>query len=134
MHHKIIKFIHELKVFFLLFIVFSFMFQLGVSPIDFGKFIGAEFSQAVSFKTSASVPANPINTLALELREKEQALNLREQSINEKENSLVSDYFSQKNLLLFVAVGIFILLILILINFYFDIKNRKNKFLGHASN
>ena len=120
---KTFKFIHNLKFFFLGFIVVIFLLVIGLNPIDISKFIGAKLGAAVGM--SISVPENPFNKLALQLKEKEERLDLREQVLFKKEQALQNSP-NQDTLIIFIAIGIGILFILILANYYFDYRRRKS--------
>jgi len=121
---SIIKIIHTLRVFFLAFILIYFLLILGINPVDVGKFIGAKFGSAVGM--SISVPENPFNRLALQLKEKEERLVQKEQELNQKESELDSaNNFSQNKLVFILMVGIIILFVLVLLNYYFDYRRKK---------
>jgi hypothetical protein len=118
------KLIHGLRLYLLLFILIIFLYQLGLNPVDLGRFIGAKLGSAVGM--SVSVPPNPINKLALELRDREDELDNREQALNQRELDLASRPGLKSDLLTqFILVGIITLFILILLNYYLDYKRRK---------
>lgn len=126
MFRKTFKFIHYLRVYFLVFILVSFLYQLGVSPIDLGRFVGARFGSAVGMNTS--VPENPINRLAMQLKEKEDRLSALEADLNEREKALNDlDLEGQNKLLMAMAAGIAILFVLLVINFYLDYRRRRKE-------
>jgi hypothetical protein len=127
MLNKTIRAIHDLKIFFLAVIIVSFLYNLGVNPIDIVKFIGAEFTSAVNVSGSASVRENPINSLALQLKNKEVALAQKEQSLQDEEASLQKIGSLQNNLIIFLSIGIVILFILIILNYYLDYRRRKKE-------
>lgn len=117
--------IHKLRVYFLLFIAVGFFYQIGLDPVDVGKFVGSNIGSAVGM--NVSIPENPINKLALQLQEKEDALNAREQALSAREQELGIDQGSNQNLLLMIlGVGIVVLFILVIINYYLDYKRRNN--------
>lgn len=124
MFHKIFKFIHDLKVFFLAIIFLSFFNFLGANPLDIGKFFGAEFSHAVGM--SVSIPENPFNKLAVQLKEKEMKLNERELMLNNRENEISSTDKLQNRIIYAVGLGMVLLLILIVVNFFLDHKRRRD--------
>jgi len=127
MFKKAIKIIHDLRVFFFAFILISSLYSLGVNPMDLGKFIGAKFTYAIGVSTSTSVPANPFNSLALQLQEKQKMLDQRERDLNQKEVNLNSGgLLSQRALLYLLISGVVVLFVLILMNFYFDYRRRHN--------
>lgn len=122
----IIKIIHRLRVYFFIFILVAFFYQIGVQPIELGKFIGARFSSAVGVSTS--VPENPFNKLALQLKEKKQGLDEREDNLNNWEE-LLNKKTNQNDTIIFIviSIGIVVLFFLIAINFYLDRKRSGRK-------
>jgi len=124
MFHKIFRFIHDLKVFFLAIIFLSFFNILGANPLDIGRFFGAQFSQAVGM--SVSIPENPFSKLASQLKEKENSLNEREQALISRERSLSSTDKIQNRIIYATGIGLVILLILIVVNFFLDHKRRRD--------
>lgn len=119
----LIKVIHKLRVYFLLFISLMFMIQLGLNPIDTGVFMGAKFGKAIGLEVS--VPANPFNKLALQLNEKEAGLDEREEALNVREQALLVEKKEASNWPLWgMGTGIIILFFLVLTNFYLDFYNR----------
>jgi hypothetical protein len=122
--HTIVSFIHSLRIFFLSFIIIAFLFELGVSPVDTAYFFGAKVGQAIGM--SVGVPENPFNKLALDLKEKEDRLAARENALDERERQLSDTYLKrQERLLVGIAAGIVALLVLIIVNFYFDYRRRE---------
>lgn len=128
MLRRIIRTIHYLRVYFLAFITIAFLYFIGLQPLEVGKFVGAKLSQAVGM--SVSIPANPFNRLALQLEEKEDRLNKKEQELNQIEEQLKDAPLSSSTnfWLYFLAGGIIILFVLILINYYFDYQRRKKEY------
>ena len=124
MFHKIFKFIHDLKVFFLAIIFLSFFNILGANPLDIGRYFGAQFSQAVGM--SVSIPDNPFNKLAIQLKDKEKNLNERELALINREKSLSNTDKFQNRIIYAVGIGMIILLILIVVNFFLDYQRRRN--------
>jgi hypothetical protein len=122
---EIIKIIHALRVLFFALILVSFLFYLGINPIDVGRYVGSRFSYAVGIGTSASITPNPFNTLALQLKEKENKLDAREKTVDQKESDLRSALLLQNRLLWVLLIGIVILFVLIVVNFFMDWKRRK---------
>src|SRR3989339_780710 len=98
MIHKTVKHIHRFRVYFLAFIVVAFFYELGL---------------------------NPINKLALELKQKEERLDQREKDLNDREKELVRSSAWNDNMYLFMGGGIVVLFVLALANFYMDIRRRK---------
>jgi hypothetical protein len=129
MFNKIIKLIHALRVFFFFFIFFTFLFYLGLSPIGIGRYIGAQFGAAITGESatniSVSIPPNPFNMLALQLKDKEDKLNDRQKGIDQRESDLIRAASLQSKLIWILLIGIIILFILIVINYIMDYKRRK---------
>jgi hypothetical protein len=124
MFKKIIRAIHYLRVYFLVFITISFFYYLGLQPVNVSKFIGAKMGRAVGM--SISVPENPFNHLALQLDEKQSRLAVQENDLEKRELALTSiNSGPQYKLIIVLATGIVVLFILILLNFYFDYRRRK---------
>lgn len=123
---KSVKFIHNLRIFLFAFILVSFLYTVGVSPVDFTKYMGASFSSAVGMTSQANVPPNPFNSLALQLKEKEERLDIREAQLNERESEIQSpNYVLQNKIIWGMMVGIIVLFVLILINFFLDLRRKK---------
>ncbi|MFH0892553.1 MAG: hypothetical protein V1867_07330 [Candidatus Falkowbacteria bacterium] len=123
MLHKTVKHIHRFRVYFLAFIIVAFFYELGLNPVDLGKFVGAKVGSAIGM--SISVPENPINKLALELKQKEEGLDQRERELNEREKELARSSAWNDNMYLFMGGGIVVLFFLVLMNFYLDMRRRK---------
>lgn len=121
----VFKFIHTLRVFFLSFIIIGFLFIAGMNPVDIGKFIGAKLGFAVGISTS--VPENPFNKLASQLKEKEAELTIKEQELNLKAEELKTGNQGQDILVMVLGIGIVILFALVLLNYYLDYRRRKNE-------
>ena len=123
---KAIKIVHKLRVYFLLFISLMFMVQLGLNPIDTGVFVGAKFGRAIGIEVS--VPSNPFNKLALQLKEKEAGLNEREEALNIREQTLLVETKESLTWPLWgMGAGIIVLFFLVITNFYLDFYNRLKK-------
>ncbi len=123
---EIIKIIHKLRIYFLLFISLMFMIQVGLNPIDTGVFMGAKFGKAIGM--AVSVPENPFNKLALQLKEKEAGLDAREEALNTREQALLVERKEAFSWPLWgMGIGIIILFFLIITNFYLDFYNRWKK-------
>lgn len=123
MINKIVKSIHKLRLVLFGVIIFMFLMILGLNPINISSFIGASFGKAVGL--SVGVAENPYNKVAAQLKEKEAALDQRENELEEREQALSTPVGPQKNLLYIVFFGIIILFILLVFNFYFDYKRNK---------
>lgn len=102
--------------------------QLAASGVSLSALTSAAYQNLASIATlSASVPATRENTLALQFLQKEGDLTLREQELIERERSLGLKYDAMiaqnKRLTLYVLGSVtFLLLLLILLNFYLDIR------------
>jgi len=122
---KTVKTIHSLRIFFLAFILVSFLYHIGLGPIDMGKMIGAKFSSAVGL--SVGVPKNPVSTLAMQLEEKEKRLAQKELELVQKEEDL-KKIIKEDKTVMFLMFGIFVLFFLVVLNYYLDYRRRgKNK-------
>ncbi len=106
----------------MVFIIVSFLFVLGVNPVSVSKFFGAKLGAAVGMSTS--VPENPFNKLASQLKEKENALSVREQELNEREKTLEPGQ-NNNYLVTILGLGIVVLFALVLLNYYLDYKRRQ---------
>lgn len=124
MLQKIIKTIFSLRLFFLLFLTVGLFYYMGLNPVTLGKFVGAKMGSAVG--VSMTVPENPMNKLALELRKKEENLNIRENQIQKREDDLNTQRMgTQMKLIIGLGIGIIVLFILIIFNFYLDYRRRR---------
>ena len=125
MLHKTVSFVHKLRIYFLVIIVIGFFVVAGLNPVDVGVFFGAKFSSAIGMSTK--IVENPFNKLALDLMNKEEKLNQIEEELNIREVNLNNTSKSSQSLLLWLLIaGIFILFILVFVNFILDYK-RKSK-------
>jgi hypothetical protein len=113
------------KVLLLTLIVANALAAVGKDPIRIAEFIGSKIGNAIG--VSSSVPANPFNTLALQLKDKENQLKDKEQELRSREDRLNGELVSQRTILYGLASLVAILFILVLFNFYFDNKRRNNK-------
>ncbi len=101
--------------------------ELGMNPIQFGEFIGSKMSSAIT-TMSVGVAENPYNKVALQLKLKQEQLELKEKELAIREAELRKKTMPlNTKILLFVAGGILVLFVLILLNFYFDFKRKKNE-------
>jgi len=131
---RTIKYIHNLRIVLFVFIAVSFLYTVGVSPVDYTKYLGARFSSAVGVGSSASVPPNPMNTLALQLKEKENRLNIRESQLNKRETDLKSPNSVMQNKVIWgMMIGIIALFVLIMINYILDWRRRKIRYMEHRT-
>ena len=121
-----VKFIHNLRILFFAIILVSFLFVIGLNPVDMSVFLGSKLGQAVGL--TVSVPENPVNKLALQLKEKEDSLNSRELALNEREAQIDKQLQAQYNpVVIALASGIVVLFVLILVNYYLDYRRRRKK-------
>lgn len=121
-----ISIIHKLRLYFLIAIIVGFFAAAGINPVDVGIFYGSKAGQAVGMSTS--VAENPLNKLALDLKNKEDNLNQKELALNAKEASLKNfSGLNQAILLWAIILGIIILFVLIIINFILDYRRRKHE-------
>ncbi len=116
-----IELIHHLRVLLFMMIVMSFLYVANLSPIDISVFLGAKIGSAIGM--NVGVPENPFNKLALQLDEKEVRLNEQEKKLDERADAL-SVGGNIGLWLMVIAFGIGALFVLILFNFYLDIKRR----------
>ena len=105
--------------------------QLGLHDISFGKLATNAYENLANVASmSASIPQNDFNILATEFSKKENELTQREQDLLAREAGLDAKYQEQiaanKRLTLYVLGGMTLLLVmLIFLNFYFDIKREE---------
>lgn len=105
--------------------------QLGVHDISFGKLATNAYENLANVASmSATIPPNDFNVLATQFTNKENELTQREQDLLAREVGLDAKYQEQiaanKRLTLYVLGGMTSLLILLIfLNFYFDIKREE---------
>lgn len=105
--------------------------QLGIHDISFGKLATNAYQNLANVASmSASIPQNDFNVLATQFSNKENELTQREQDLLAREASLDAKYQEQiasnKRLTLYVLGGMTLLLVLLIfLNFYFDIKREE---------
>lgn len=105
--------------------------QLGIHDISFGKLATNAYENLANVASmSASIPPNDFNVLATQFSNKENELTQREQDLLAREASLDAKYQEQiaanKRLTLYVLGGMTLLLVLLIfLNFYFDIKREE---------
>jgi len=120
----IIKSIHSLRVLFLIIIVVGFFYVLGLNPITVSRLVGSRISSAIGF--NVSVPENPVNKIAAQLKEKENRLEVQENNLLKREKEVAeAKVEQQKKIILFMSIGIGILFILVTLNYYLDFRRRK---------
>ncbi len=103
--------------------IFSWRFY-NVNPVDLGQYLGARVG---SVGTQLEVAENPYNSLARQLREREEELDEREKKLLETLEKRDAENRWISNLIL---GSITLLFILLLFNFYLDYKMRKNESSG----
>lgn len=103
------------------------LLQLGAndSSLRFDQYVMRQLASVIGI--SAAVPENSFNTLALQLKEKENTLTQREEEIQNKELALAKQREGrEKSDMLYVTVGGGVLLFLVLFNFYLDYRRRQS--------
>lgn len=121
------RLVQNIKIFLLAILTISALAMLGNNPISWAKLISAKIGLASDATTSwASVGENPYNSLAAQLRNKELTLEEREDLLNRKEAEILNANAGQKNIVIIMAGGIMFLFCLILFNYYFDYRRKKN--------
>ncbi len=120
---------HKPIVIIFLAVIFLLLFQLvfDVNPFIAGDYFFAQVGSAVGL--SAGVPANPFNTLAGQLKEKELTLLQKEEELAQQERILKeildnNKTDNSKTLIYFLVIGV-ILLGLISLNYYLDFRRKK---------
>lgn len=106
----------------LVFLSLVFVWGVGSGDFDFvvvGKYFLAQAGSAIG--VTASVPPNPFNTLAQQLKEKEDGLELKEKALNEREKAM-----EQGNMNYIVYGSLGVLSLLVMANFYLDYKRRNS--------
>ena len=105
--------------------------QLGIHDLSFGKLATNAYENLANVASmSASIPPNDFNILATQFSNKENELTQREQDLLVREASLDAKYQEQiaanKRLTLYVLGAMTLLLVLLIfLNFYFDIKREE---------
>jgi hypothetical protein len=102
--------------------------NFAANDVSLKKFTNAAYENLASVATlSVGVPVTPENTLALQFAQRDGELTAREAQLLERERSLGAKYDEaiahNKRLTLYVLGSVtFLLLLLILLNFYLDLK------------
>jgi hypothetical protein len=92
----------------------------SLGPIGFVRQMGFAIGM------TAGVPKNEFNKLAQELQQKDAAITEREKALAEKEAIILREQGANSARLSALVIGIgFILLVLILLNFYLDAKRKR---------
>lgn len=116
-----------LTIFFLL-IAAAIIYQaiFNANPVSVGRYLLAQIGSSVGIVVS--VPPNPFNILAQQLKEKELALADRENELRQGEiavtNKIASDLATQNRIFIYLLIIGGILLLLILFNFYLDYRRK----------
>ncbi len=116
----------SLKLFFLTIIIYGLLTVWGANPAKLSYFLGSRLSYGQGVGISASVKPNPYNTLALQLKHKEQRLNQREQELKQKEQEINNQVFGQKIIIFSLVMAVILLFILVLTNFYLDYRRNRH--------
>lgn len=104
-------------------ISFLFLSYLGMNPIELSKYYGARFGSAVGM--SVGVTENPVNKLAMELKQKEDSLRTKELELAQRAAVIDKKPEQDKMIINFMGAGIIVLFILIITNFILDRRFRK---------
>jgi hypothetical protein len=112
---------------------FSVIVYLVVSVVVFQIAFNANLYEwgLAQVGTSVNVPPNPVNTLMKKLMEREADLNERERQIAQREVEVLAPKpelgfdFNTMRVIYFVLIEGLILLTLILLNFYLDLKRSR---------
>ncbi|MDD5528366.1 MAG: hypothetical protein PHO56_05385 [Patescibacteria group bacterium] len=117
---------HSIMIFAMAVVFSYFLFFLFLHPLNLVFFLGDKLRAATGLTNSATVPANPINQLALQLDEKQQQLDQREQALNDQAAKLAGqNNFWNNGLLLAIILALVVLGVLVILNFYFDRRREK---------
>ncbi len=114
------------KLFLIAVIIYGFLITWGANPAKLNYFIGSSPSLGQGVGISASVKPNPYNTLALQLKQKEEKLNQREQELKQKEQKLNNQVFGQRIIIFSLMAAVALLFVLVLTNFYLDYKRNRH--------
>lgn len=126
---------YRITLFFLLGLSFGLVLLQAVFDANL-LWVGNYFLAQVTTGISATVPPNPINTLAQQLKEKELQLKSKEEIIDRRELFLEQKLMaeltekekeSRRNIMIFLGAVSCALLSLILLNFYLDWKRNKKE-------
>ena len=121
---RTVKFIHNLRIYLFVLILVSFLFVIGLNPVDYSVFLGSKLGRAMGL--SVSVPENPINKLALELKQKEDQLDQKELDLNQREAEIEKQIDAKYNpAIIILSAGILVLFFLILVNYFLDYRRKK---------
>lgn len=107
--------------------------QLQLPSVSFSQMASSAYQNLANVSSiNATVPPNEYNTLAQQFSEKDRELTAREQELIAREKALDAKYqeeiASTKRTTLFTILGATVVLVLlILANFYFDIKREEER-------
>ncbi len=119
------KLTHMLRALLLVLIVLNIIVASGHDPISLAQLVGTRISRAVG--VGASVAPNPYNSVALQLKEKERSLGEHERELAAREKKLDKELVSQKTIIAILTGFIFVMFIMLLLNFYNDHKRNQKK-------
>lgn len=95
-----------------------------VPPVVLVRSASAMLATAVG--ASASVPANPDNSLVQQLKEKESLLDQREQYVVQREREVAAQDAAGNTIASISLAGSLILFLLVGLNFYLDTRRRRD--------
>jgi predicted PurR-regulated permease PerM len=121
----IVRVWHIILIFLFAFSVSAVLFNFGSSPIRLAQIYGAKIGQAMGL--SMTVTENPYNKLALQLDEKEQSLTERENNLNLLQQQLLQSNENYKIILMILTLLVFVLLFLVILNFYLDGRRKRQE-------
>lgn len=107
--------------------------QTQISYAQFSRIASLAYQNLANVASmNATITPNPYNTLAQQFEQKDRELTLREQELIAREKMLDAKYqeeiASSRRTMLFTIGGVtLILILLILANFYFDIKREEER-------
>jgi hypothetical protein len=120
------KICHSFLIIFIAIIFSYFFFFLFLHPLNLVYFLGDKLYAATGIGSSATVPQNPINQLALQLDDKQKELDARERALNDRAQTLnEQSNFWNNGLLVAIFFFLIVLGILVMINFYYDRRREK---------
>lgn len=125
---KLVRKIWHIFIIFVIAVIFSyFLFFLFLHPLNLVFFLGDKLNASPATTNTATVQANPINTLALQLSQKEQELSKREEELNNRSAQIEKqNNFWNNSVLLAIFLSLSLLGILVIVNFYYD-RRRENE-------
>lgn len=105
--------------------------DIGVAKVSLARLaMNAVENLANVASVTAGVPPNQENTLAVAFADKEKELTAREAALIEKEATLDAKYqeeiaATKRNTFITILIAVFLLLALIVANFYYDVKREE---------